>query len=132
MARGTWSITIGGSAFGSTSDIITPDDVAGGPQIQTVLGYGAAAPVFINQGNWAITRAFTMTREHSTDTDAHNWFQTAIATWAGVATVVLSHTDYESVASSWTIAGAKIEIQVAQPIGLTTITKIKITGGAAS
>jgi len=130
--KGTWKISIGGSSFADYTDILQPDGVSGGPVIQKFEGYGAAAPVFIPLGNTAITRAFTMTREHTSDTAAHAWYQTAIATWNGVANVVLTHVDYAGAETTFTINGAKVELEVTAPIGPTTITKIKITGGASS
>lgn len=130
--RGTWTITIGGDTFGDTSDVIHPDDITGGPNIVPLQGYGASAPVYLNFGNLALVRSFTMTRTHATDTDAHDWHQTAAATFAGVATVILTHVDYEGASSSWTITNAKVEITVSEPIGVSTTTKIKITGGASS
>jgi hypothetical protein len=127
--KGTWTITIGGSDFAGYTDIVTPDDNGGGPNILEIQGYGAAAPVFLNLGNFRLARKFTMTREHDTDTHAHDWFQTAAADWSGVADVVLTHMDYAGVETTYTIDGAKVELSVAQPIGPTTITKLAFTGG---
>jgi len=122
-------MSIGGSAFADYTDILECDDVSGGPAIAEYLGYGAAAPQFANQGNLKVARKFTMTREHTTDTLAETWRQTAIATWAGVATVVMTHVDYSNTETSWTVTNAKVEIGVPQRIGMTTITRITITGG---
>ena len=130
---GTWKATIGGSAFAAYTDIFEPQDGAGGgPYIIEVLGYGAAAPVYLNRGNLRIPRAFLLTREHATDTLAEAFRQTAIATWSGVATVVLTHIDYSGAETSFTITGAKVELGQPQRIGPTTITRITITGGAAT
>ena len=130
--KGTWKISIGGSAFADYTDILNPDDIGGGPNIMEVQGYGAAAPTFINLGNLKIARNFTMTREHTSDTAAHAWYQSAIATWAGVATVVLTHLDYSGNETAFTITNCKVELKVAVPLGPTTITKLTFTGGAAS
>jgi len=127
---GTWAITIGGVSFATTADIVDVDDAQGGPVVIVLQGYGAAAPVFLNMGNAQIKRVVTMTREHATDTLAEAWRQTAIATWAGVATVVLSHTDYSGTTTNFTYNNAKVELAVPQRIGLTTITKITITAGS--
>jgi hypothetical protein len=130
--RGTWKIAIGGSAFADYTDVLQPEGIGGGPNVLEIQGYGAATPVFLNLGNWKLPRRFTLTREHATDTAAHAWYQTAAATWAGVATVVLTHLDYAGNETTYTILGAKVEIEVLTPIGLATITQITITGGAAS
>ena len=130
MSLGTWAITIGGSAFCTTAQIVDIDSVQGGPNITAFAGYGAAAPVFLNLGNAKIQRVFTITQEWTTDTLAEAYRQTAIATWAGVATVVISHTDYAAATTNWTITNAKVELAVPQRIGPTTITKLTITGGS--
>ena len=132
MNEGTWKISIGGSAFADYTDILQPEGISGGPNIVAFEGYGATAPVFVNLGNTKLVRRFTMTREHTTDTLAHAWYQTAAATWAGVATVVLTHMDYSGTETTFTIANAKIEIDVATPIGLATTTKLTFTGGPAT
>jgi hypothetical protein len=130
--KGTWKISIGGTAFADYTDILQPEGIGGGPNILEIQGYGAAAPVYWNLGNLKLPRAFTMTRQHSTDTLAHAWYQTAEATWGGVANVVLTHLDYAGTETTYTIAGCKVEISVATPIGPTTITKLNFTGGAAT
>ena len=130
--KGTWKISIGGAAFADYTDILQPEGIGGGPNILEVQGYGAAAPTFINLGNQKLARRFTMTREHASDTAAHAWYQSGPATWNGVGTVVLTHLDYAGAETTFTIAGAKIELEVETPIGPTTITRITITGGAAS
>lgn len=122
-------MTIGGSGFATTADTLELDSISGGPNITPFEGYGAAAPVFLNLGNTKIVRVFTMTRTHATDILAEAWRQTAIATWAGVATVTITHTDYSAGTTTWTITNAKVEIAVPQRIGPTTITQITITGG---
>ena len=128
MNKGTWKISIGGSAFADYTDILEPEPVRGGPRIEEFMGYGATSPIFINLGNTAIVRSFTMTREHDTDTDAELFRQGAIEEWAGVATVILTHMDYSGTESTWTITNAKVEIEIQQRIGPTTISKITITG----
>jgi hypothetical protein len=130
--KGTWKISIGGSSFADYTDILQPEGIGGGPNIMEIQGYGAAAPVYLNLGNYKLPRRFTMTRTHASDTAAHAWYQTATATWAGVANVVLTHIDYSGTETTFTINGAKVEIEVETPIGPTTITRITITGGAAS
>ena len=130
--RGTWKISVGGSAFADYTDILQPEGIGGGPNILKVPGYGAAAPLYLNLGNMELPRRFTMTRTHASDTAAHAWYQAGPATWNGVATVVLTHLDYAGTETTFTIAGAKFEIQIETPIGVATITRITITGGAAS
>ena len=130
--KGTWKISIGGTAFADYTDILQPEGISGGPNILELPGYAAPAPTYVNLANLKLARHFTMTREHTTDTLAHAWYQTGAATWAGVATVILTHMDYAGVETTFTIAGAKIEIDVATPIGPTTITKLTFTGGAAT
>lgn len=122
-------MTVGGTAFADYTDILECDDLGGGPNVITFEGYGAAAPVLINLGNLKQARKFTLTREHTTDTLAEAWRQSAIATWTGVATVVVTHMDYSGTETSWTVTNAKVELAVPQRIGMTTITKITITGG---
>lgn len=130
--KGTWKISIGGAAFADYTDILQPEGIAGGPNIIDVNGYGASAAMFLNLGNAKLARRFTMTREHATDTLAHAWYQAAAAVWAVVANVVLTHQDYAGVETTFTITGAKVEIEVATPIGPTTTTKLTFTGGPAT
>lgn len=131
--RGTWKITIGGADFADYSDVLQPEGNAGGPKIVPVLGYGASAPVYLNLGNYEIPRSFTLTRDHPTNTAATAWYETATQLWGGVASVVvLTHLDYAGVETTFTIQAPRVDIEVATPIGPCTITKIKITGGAAT
>ena len=130
--KGTWKISIGGASFADYTDILQPEGIGGGPTILKIPGYGAAAPMYLNLGNNERPRRFTMTRTHASDTAAHAWYQTATATWAGVANVVLTHIDYSGTETTYTITGAKVEIEVETPIGPTTTTRITITGGNAS
>ncbi|MDR3459548.1 MAG: hypothetical protein P4N60_19130 [Verrucomicrobiae bacterium] len=133
MAKGTWKATIGGSAFADYTDVFEPSEGGGaGKNIIEVQGYGAAAAVFLDLGNFKIPRRFTLTRTHATDTLAEAFRQTAVATWAGVATVVLTHIDYTGTETTFTITNAKVELDQPQRIGLTTITKINFTGGPAT
>jgi len=129
---GTYKLTIGGSVFGTYTDIIEPAGNAGGPNILPILGYGATAPVYLNLGNLQIPRRYQMTREHATNASAQTWYQTAVATWSGVFDCIIAHTDYTGTETTFTVAGAKVEIAVDPPIGVTTFTKITITGGASS
>ncbi|MDR3427856.1 hypothetical protein [Silvimonas sp.] len=130
MALGTWSILIGGNAIATSACIVDLVSMSGGPNILPFEGYGAAAPVFINMGNTKIVRVFDITQEWASDTAAENYRQTAIAQWSGVATVQLNHLDYEEDVSTWTINNAKVELGIPQRIGLTTITRLTITGGS--
>jgi len=132
MARGTWKISIGGSGFGDYNDVIVPDECSGGPVFDTVQPYGASAPVYLDLGNLNMVRSFTMDRIHASNADATNWFMTAVQTWAGVATVVVTHIDYTGTETTFTIVGAKIEISVGKPIGISTTTKIRISGGTST
>jgi hypothetical protein len=130
-----WTITVGGVALATITDIVKPEGVSGGPHITTeqlaaALG-GTGAPLYQNLGNVEIVRRFTMTREHASDTDAHAWYQIGGPAFAGVADVLLTHVDIAGASASWTVAAAKVEIQVEPPVGPTTTTKITITGGPA-
>lgn len=127
---GTWTLIVGGSLLADTSAIVEPDgEVRGGPNIMPILGYGAAAPVFLNLGNPQIVRSFLVIKEFATDTLAENFRQTAQATWSGVATVEIEHIDYESNTTTWTFVNAKVEITVPQRIGPAVIFRITITSG---
>lgn len=130
--RGTVALTIGGDSFGTTDDVIEPQGQSGGPEIRAFLGYGAAAPFYLNLGNLAQQRRFVMTRTHDTNTDAWAWYESALADWAGVADVVIEHTDFAGTTTSFTIAAAKVDLTVDPPIGVTTLTHITITGGAST
>lgn len=124
---GFWAITIGGSAFATTADSVNPEGRSGGPVIAEYAAYGATQPVFVNLGNSKVATKFTMTRTHASDTAAYNYYMSAIETWAGVATVVVSHTDYSGTVTTWTLTNAKVELEVPTIIGLTTITKLTFT-----
>ena len=131
--RGKWKATIGGSAFAYYTDVFTPLD--GGSSRRNILavqGYGAASPVYLDLGNLEIPRVFFLSRIFSTDTLAQAFCQTAVAAWAGVATVVLTHMDYAGAETTFTITNARVEL--AQPLqtGITAETKITFTGGAAT
>ena len=130
--KGTWKISIGGAAFADYTDILQPEGIGGGPNILEVQGYGAAAPTFINLGNQKLARRFTMTREHTSDTAAHAWYQSGPATWNGVGTVVLTHLDYAGAETTFTITNAKVELTQPRRTGLTAETKVTFTGGAAT
>ncbi len=127
---GTWTISIGGATFADTTCIADLVSMSGGPNIIAFEGYGAPAPVFVNLGNAKIVRVFDITQEWASDTNAELYRQTAITEWAGAATVVLSHVDYEGATSSWTITNAKVELAIPQRIGKTTISRLTITGGS--
>ena len=126
---GTWDIQIGAAHIATTAQIVDLDSVSGGPNLMAFEGYGAAAPVFLNLGNAKIQRVFTITQEWATDTLAEAYRQTAIATYAGVATVTLAHTDYSGATTNWVLPGAKVELAIPQRIGPTTITRVTITSG---
>lgn len=126
--KGTWQIEIGGETFADLTDITNPEPQSGGPEIMTVEGYGAAQPTWQNMGNLSAAWPFTMTRQHDTDTDAWSYFLSAVGDWAGVATVILTHTDYEGDETQWQITNAKITVEVMPPIGLTSVTKITFFG----
>lgn len=130
--KGTWKIEIGGQPFADYTDVLQPEGVPGGPELMEINGYGAPGPVYLNLGNTKLARRFTLTREHDDDTDAHDWYQTAAATWAGAADVILTHIDYAGAETKYKITGAKVELDVMTPIGPTTITKLTFTGGPAS
>jgi hypothetical protein len=131
--KGTWKATIGGTAFADYTDVFEPQDGGGASKnIMEVQGYGAAAAVFVDLGNFKIPRHFLLTRTHTTDTLAEAFRQQAVATWAGVATVVLTHIDYAGAETTFTITNAKVELEHPVRIGMTTITKLTFTGGAAS
>jgi hypothetical protein len=130
---GTWKATIGGTSFATYADVFEPQaGASGGPNLMEIQGYGAAAPLYLNLGNAKIPRSFLLTRNHSTDTLAEAFRQTAVATWAGVATVVLTHIDYSGTETTFTITNCKVELAQPDRIGLTTITKVTFTGGASS
>lgn len=130
--KGTWKISIGGSSFADYTDICEPEGESGGPNILEIPGYGAAAPLFLNLGNSRIPRRYLLTRQHATDTAAHAFYKTAVATWSGVATAVLTHIDYSGTETTYTITGAKVELEMLEIFGYTTVSRITITGGAAT
>jgi hypothetical protein len=131
MAQGTWTIIVAGTTLGDTSCIVEPDgSVRGGPNIVAFMGYGAAAPVFLNLGNVQVVRSFLITKIWATDTLAEAFRQTANAAYAGVATVAISHIDYSGTTTTWTFNGAKVELEVLERVGPTTITRITFTAGS--
>ena len=127
--RGTWTIAIGGDAFATTADVISLGDAKGGPNILEIPGYGAAAPLVLDLANLRVSWPLTMTRDHDTDADAYAWYFTAAAVWAGAADVVLTHANYGGTVNTYTFTAAKVELEVAQPVGKTTTTRITLTGG---
>ena len=130
---GTWTITVAGQEdpLCSYNDAVKADAVNGGKSIMAVNGYGAPREMFIDLGNIMPVRKFTMTREHITNTDATSWYMVDGLAYEGVADVTIAHTDYEGVETDWLITGAKVEITIDEPIGVSTTTHITITGGPA-
>ena len=130
---GTWTITVAGqdNPLCTYDDAVKVEPVSGGKSIMAVNGYGALRETFIDLGNIMPVRKFTMTREHDTNTDATSWYMIDGLAYEGVADVTIAHTDYSGVETDWLITGAKVEITIDEPIGVTTTTHITITGGPA-
>ena len=129
--RGTWKISIGGSTFADYADVLKQDAVAGGHHWQDFPGYGAAAESHIDLGNRKIARKMSVHKIHSTNGDAADWFMTGALAFEGVADVIIYHRDNAGTESNWTIANAKVEVTVEEPINVSTTTHLTITGGAA-
>jgi hypothetical protein len=130
--RGTWAITIGGESFCTTDDVVSAAAVQGGPQVEQVNLCQGPAPLFLNLLNTALTRRWQITRQWSSNADALAFWHDAGAIWGGVADVVLQHTDYSGDTASIQITGARVDVSVDMPIGVTTVANLTVTGGATS
>ncbi|MEI8289800.1 MAG: hypothetical protein WCH99_10030 [Verrucomicrobiota bacterium] len=129
--RGTWKITVGGDDLATYEDIVKGEPITGGPKFLPVEGYGAANIQWLDLGNEHLHRRFTMTREHPDNTESTDWYLTAAQQFNGVADVLLSHQDYAGAETSYLIAGAQVTVEVAEPVGVCSITTININGGIA-
>src|SRR5580704_5935308 len=132
--NGTWQIEVAGQELSlcSTADGVKLEPTSQHRNVMAIEGYGAAGIVFLDLGALANTFKFTMTRTHPDNTTSTAWYVTDAIAYAGVADVTLTHTDYSGNETSWMMAGAKIELTVDEPIGVTTTTHITITGGVVT
>jgi hypothetical protein len=128
MARGYFSITIGGDSFCTTDDGTFDGGVDGGPLLEDVPLFGAATPLRLNLGNISTTRRFTITHEHASFAAALEYKQNAPADWNGIHDVIIT----QSVIGGFSqlIPSARVEVVVTERVGVTTTTQLTITGGA--
>lgn len=131
MDRGTWKITIGTTPMATYTEGVKGEPVGGGPQFMDIPGYGAADKKFVNLGNRDLARKFTITTEHADNAASTDWYLNGAQSLNGVADVTLVHRDYEGDEATYVITGAKVVLEVEEPVGVTTITHLTINGGIA-
>jgi hypothetical protein len=122
-------MTIGATVVADYSDVLAADPVSGGPLIQDENIAGASAPKFFERGNKRFQRKFKLTKEWPDNKQSAAWYMTDGPALCGVADVFMTHMAYDGTQDTWKVAGAKVEITVKEPIGVTTESDITITGG---
>ena len=131
--RGTWNIEVTGqdNPLCTYNDAVKAEPLNGGRSIMEISGYGAPDVAFLDLDVQSVTRKFTMQREHPDNTTSTAWYMTDAIAYEGVNDVTITHIDGGGVETSWLIPGAKVLITVDEPINVSTITHITITGGNA-
>lgn len=128
MDRGTWKLTVGGTDLATYEDVLTGFASGGGPEVQTEpLAFGPA-PFRADRGNAAVHLQFTLTKSHATNTVAAGFFVLSPLTYNGVKDVALTHKDHAGVEAVWNLADAEVRVETQDPIGITTISRVSITG----
>lgn len=131
MDRGTWKIQIGDDVIADYTDVVKGDPVGGGPNVIDPGGYGAPGVTFINLARRKIERRMTITITHDNNADSFDWYQTAAQTYAGVADVLITHRDNAGAETTYKITAANVTLTVEEPINVTSITHLVVTGGQA-
>jgi len=129
---GTWKIQVGPNELANYSDSVQRAPVTGGPVFQNETLLGSAARFRTTRGNWETVRQLTIVKEHSTNKAAVDFYETCVETYAGIYDVLLTHKDYSGVETTYKVAGALVQIETDEPIGVTTISRVTITGGKAT
>jgi hypothetical protein len=129
--RGTWKIAIGATDVADYTEVVRGEPVGGGSHFMDVAGYGAADLVYLDLGNRALTRRFVITTQHADNAESVDWYLNGAQSLNGVADVTLTHRDHSGDETIYLITGARVTLEVDEPIGVTTTTRINITGGAA-
>ncbi len=122
-------MTIGATVVADYTDVLAADPVSGGPLIQDENIAGSDAPKFFDRGNKRFVRKFKLTKIWPDNKQSEQWYMTDGPALCGVADVLMTHMAYDGTEATWKMAGAKVEITIAEPIGPTTISDITITGG---
>ena len=144
MAAGTIKITInsanaltlGAQVIADVTEVIQRMPMGGGPVVQesqlaAPFGQASGTQFRAQVGNYAIQRRFKITKLWPDNKQSNDFYETAVATYAGVADVYVSHTDWHGVVTTYLYPQAKVELIVEEPIGVCTVTNLTITGGPA-
>jgi hypothetical protein len=125
-----WQLKIGGVLVADYTDDVQALATGGGKNIETVNGYGAAAPVFLDHGNFAGVQRFKVVKEWADDAAAQSWYETGKASYDGVADVLVIRRKILAGGGTlvWKLSGAKIELQIEEPLLSLTITNFTFTG----
>jgi len=133
--RGTWKIVIGSTTLADYSDVVKRDSIDGGPMIQTEPLAFSDAQFQAARGNYMITRNMTVTKTFVDSGGsvanklAVDWFETAAQVFNGVYDVLLTHMDMAGVETSYQVLAANVKVVADEPIGITVILKVSISGG---
>jgi hypothetical protein len=131
---GFWKISIGSTPLCDYDDAVKGQPISGGPHISEdslALVLGAVdAKLYQNLGNTDLQRKFEIVREHDDNAHAVDWYLNGAAKLNGVADVLLTH-NWNAVEASYKISGAKVLLEVDEPVGVATTTKLTINGGLA-
>ena len=129
--RGRWTVTIGGEDFCTYDDMVQREPVDGAPVVDEQQQPFGPAMAWFERGNFKGVRAMTVTKEFDSNKDATDFFETAAQTWNGVADVELTHLDTAGIETTYLIPAASVKVVAEQPVEVTVVSKLTITGGPA-
>jgi len=135
MDRSNWKIQIGpdpvAGLIATYVDGVKRDAIDGGPLVQEEsLAFGTERK-FFDRGNFSAARPFTITKEFPDNQQSRAWYETAAQTFNGVKDVKLTFRDYSGAETTYLITAANVKVTADEPIGVTVIAKLTITGGKA-
>jgi hypothetical protein len=130
--RGTWKILIGGATLVDYASIVNARDNDGGPIIQAEALFRAESMAFFERDNFQLHLVFDLTIEQANNAASMLFFLTGPQTWSGVDDVALTHKDHSGAETTKNLTGASVRLKCSQPIGVTNLATLTITGGVIS
>lgn len=127
--RGTWTFSIGGTTLCDYEDVVSNLTFDGTPVVEAVPRFRAESLIHKQRDNFALTITFGLTIEHDDNADSADFALKSAQDYSGVHDVNITHIDHTGVETSYVLYDAKVEISTADPIGVTTISQVRITGG---
>ena len=117
--------------FADYTDMVQRDAVEGGPVVDEQQQAFGDRMAWFERGNFKAARPMTVTKEFATNKAATDFFETAAQDWNGVADVRLVHLDTDNKETTYLLTAAEVRVSAQQPIGVTVVSRVVITGGAA-